>query len=56
MEEEEQSTTAEKRKKRLDICNGCEYFFKHTKTCKQCMCFMPVKASLKNSRCPLYKW
>lgn len=43
-------------KARLTICSECERFFKPTKTCKECGCFMIVKTRLKNASCPLLKW
>ena len=42
--------------KRLDICNGCEFLFKPTGTCKKCGCFMVIKSRISTSRCPIGKW
>jgi hypothetical protein len=28
---------------KMKICLQCEHFFKPTKQCKKCGCFMPVK-------------
>ena len=44
------------RNERMDICNGCERFFKLTKSCKECGCFMSMKTWLKEAECPLGKW
>lgn len=41
---------------RLDICHSCDAYFKFTKQCKKCGCFLPAKVRLKSSRCPLKKW
>ena len=43
-------------KQRLLICLDCDSFRKTTKTCRECNCFMPLKARLNGSRCPLGKW
>lgn len=41
---------------RLDICHECPRLFTPTMTCKECGCFMKVKAQLKGSKCPIGKW
>jgi len=41
---------------RMAICESCPSFFKLTKQCKECGCFMEVKTKLGNSKCPLGKW
>lgn len=45
-------------KERLELCGSCEY--KTTRmgfdSCKECGCFIYLKAHLKYSRCPLGKW
>jgi hypothetical protein len=41
---------------RLDICNGCEYFNKRLRKCKQCGCFMHLKTTLRRAKCPMGKW
>ena len=42
--------------KRYDICQSCEYFFKPSKQCRVCFCFMNIKTKLKNAKCPKNKW
>lgn len=42
--------------KRYEICEACPRFFKITKQCKECGCFMPIKTKLKEAVCPLEKW
>lgn len=42
--------------KRLAICNECPSLFKATWTCKECGCFMKVKARMDWTECPLGKW
>jgi hypothetical protein len=46
----------EKAFERLAICNDCPSLFKPTWSCKECGCFMKVKARLESSSCPLGKW
>jgi rRNA maturation endonuclease Nob1 len=46
----------EKAFERLAHCHGCERLFRPTWTCRECGCFMRIKARLSGSRCPLGKW
>jgi len=41
---------------RLDICKNCEFYRARTNQCKKCGCFMKLKATLENAKCPLGKW
>lgn len=41
---------------RLDVCNGCDYFNKTVKMCKQCGCYMPAKSMFASASCPEEKW
>ena len=41
---------------RLKICRGCEYFRPKTETCRKCGCFMKLKTTLENAKCPIGKW
>ena len=41
---------------RMSICNECDNFNTIMKTCKQCGCYMPAKATFANSECPDEKW
>jgi len=41
---------------RLKICQTCEWFRPKTQTCKKCGCFMKLKTTLENAKCPLEKW
>ncbi len=43
-------------KERLDICRGCEHYFKITGNCKICGCFMRIKASMGIMDCPEKYW
>ena len=42
--------------KRMDICNGCEFLFKPTGSCKKCGCFVKAKTRVATARCPIGKW
>ena len=41
---------------RLEVCNGCEFLNKRLMKCKQCGCFMKLKTTLHEAKCPLDKW
>lgn len=41
---------------RVDICSGCDRLFHPTFQCKECGCFMKIKAKLSDASCPLGKW
>ena len=41
---------------RIAICKGCVYYFKPTGTCKDCGCFMKIKARLSTMGCPQKYW
>ena len=43
-------------KKRLDICELCEYYNSKNKQCLKCRCFMEYKTLIPSSKCPLDKW
>ena len=41
---------------RLEICRACPFFRQKSQTCKKCGCFMTLKTTLKNAKCPVGKW
>lgn len=41
---------------RLTICKGCEFFRPNLQTCKKCGCFMKLKTTLKDAKCPIGNW
>jgi hypothetical protein len=41
---------------RMEICQKCERFDADKQTCDLCGCYMPVKTSMANMRCPLDLW
>lgn len=45
-----------KANERLAICFECDRFYKPTRQCKECGCFMKVKTRISTASCPLGKW
>lgn len=43
-------------KKRLNICFNCPSYQPNYKKCKECGCFLLIKAAAKIFKCPLNKW
>jgi hypothetical protein len=41
---------------RLAICNSCEWLRVKTQRCRKCGCFMTLKTTLVQAKCPLGKW
>ncbi len=41
---------------RLEICNTCEHFNRRMVKCKKCGCFMKLKTTLVQAKCPIGKW
>jgi hypothetical protein len=41
---------------RLKICNECEWFNKRLAKCRKCGCFMKLKTTLQEAKCPIEKW
>jgi hypothetical protein len=41
---------------RLKICNECEWFKKSLQKCRKCGCFMKLKTTLQEAKCPMEKW
>lgn len=50
---------------RIKICESCEYFWKHSRSCEICSCFMDIKVKSyfdldenekSIGRCPELKW
>ena len=40
---------------RLKICENCDRYTSK-KTCEICQCFMPLKTTMSNMKCPIDKW
>lgn len=41
---------------RMNICEECDSFRRLTRQCKECGCFMFLKARIAAMSCPLGKW
>lgn len=41
---------------RLAICNTCPWLNKAFKKCRKCGCFMQLKSTLRQAKCPLGHW
>ena len=41
---------------RMKLCLQCDQFFKPTRQCKKCGCFMPLKVRMSEQKCPIGKW
>ena len=41
---------------RLAICNECPLLDKKLMRCRRCGCFMKLKSTLVQAKCPLDKW
>lgn len=42
--------------RRLSICRECPFFLKRTERCSKCGCFMQLKSTLKQAKCPVGNW
>ena len=40
---------------RMTICESCDRFTA-AKTCEICQCYMPLKTTMANMKCPIEKW
>jgi hypothetical protein len=41
---------------RMKVCLNCEKYQEKLSRCKECGCFLLLKAALKTTQCPLDKW
>jgi len=41
---------------RLAICEECDHYLKNSGQCDICQCYMKLKTTMSNMRCPLDKW
>ena len=46
----------EKIEARLAVCNDCYFFNKKVNRCRKCGCFMNLKTTLLQAKCPEGKW
>ena len=50
------NVSEETKNSRLEICKSCEFFNESLYQCKQCGCFLKIKASWATEKCPIDKW
>jgi hypothetical protein len=50
------SINEELSKKRIEICNSCEFIDKKSKRCTKCGCFLKWKTVWRSQKCPIGKW
>ena len=43
-------------KYRLDICKQCPWLDKRLVKCRKCGCFMKLKSTLRQAKCPIGHW
>ena len=43
-------------KERINTCKNCDSFDPALNRCKECGCFLILKAFIKATKCPLDKW
>lgn len=43
-------------RQRMGLCEACDRFQEKSKTCQICGCYMPLKTTMANMRCPLDLW
>jgi ribosomal protein L32 len=43
-------------KRRLEICQKCEYYKEDNISCKKCGCYLLIKTSWASESCPVGKW
>ena len=41
---------------RMSICEECPFLNKNVMRCKKCGCFMRLKTTLHQAKCPIGKW
>ena len=42
-------------KQRLEICENCDHYTSSS-SCDLCQCYMPLKVTMANMKCPLELW
>jgi hypothetical protein len=40
---------------RMEICEACDRYTKAS-TCEICQCYMPIKTTMANMKCPIDEW
>lgn len=52
----QQKADREQVEARLAICNTCPWFAKNLQRCRKCGCFMRLKTTLIQAKCPEGHW
>jgi hypothetical protein len=52
----ENRSSNEVQKERINICYSCPELIQLTKQCKKCGCLMELKTKLEHAKCPIGKW
>ena len=42
-------------RQRMETCESCDRYTEK-KTCEICQCYMPIKTTMANMKCPIDKW
>jgi hypothetical protein len=43
-------------KERMTVCEECDRYREDSRTCELCGCYMPLKTTMANMKCPIDKW
>lgn len=49
-------SSPEEAAKRLDVCRTCELYEQVSNRCSKCGCYLSMKVSWANEKCPMGKW
>jgi hypothetical protein len=41
---------------RMEVCEGCDHYIQDSGQCDICLCYMKLKTTMANMKCPLDKW
>ena len=41
---------------RMEICKQCDRYQEQSQTCEICGCYLPLKTTMANMKCPVDKW
>lgn len=50
------TVSPQEKNRRYDICRACPNYVKKWRRCRICHCYMPAKAKLFITSCPIDKW
>jgi hypothetical protein len=52
----DQTVSEQTKFERRAICESCPKLIKITRQCSECLCFVDLKTTIKQEKCPLDKW